>query len=442
MRILDELAQFHNLLLRLRETSSLKVKQAELTKTLKLFPAIDAYLRAAFNPWDQYHLTSATVMRKFKPDVTAAVARPVLATLYRLSTRQLSGNAAGQEWANILHCHAEYADTLNCVLDKDIKCRIGVDTVNKCLKEAGLDPIPTFEVALGEPYEDQPVWEEEVRWYASRKLDGIRCVAIVPEGGPVQLYSRTGQIFTTLASLTAALGLIPPGVRDIVLDGELALVNETGEDDFQGMMKQIHRKDHDIRNVRFHAFDCVTLSEFKARKSAKPFRERCTVLWDYVSRLQYQTPMIDMVEQVRVKTPEQFKQARKDAEARGWEGLILRADRPYIGKRSRDILKVKTFYDVECVVKAIEVGPFAVVENKREASIETMTAVVVDYKGHEVSVGSGFTLEQRKAFHRDESLIVGKVITVKYFEETRNQQGGISLRFPTCKTIHGDTRTT
>ena len=32
--------------------------------------------------------------------------------------------------------------------------------------------------------------------------------------------------------------------------------------------------------------------------------------------------------------------------------------------------------------------------------------------------------------------IVGKMITVQYFEETKNQEGGISLRFPTVKHIY------
>ena len=37
--------------------------------------------------------------------------------------------------------------------------------------------------------------------------------------------------------------------------------------------------------------------------------------------------------------------------------------------------------------------------------------------------------------------ILNKVITVKYFEETQNQSGNYSLRFPTVKVIHGNKRT-
>jgi DNA ligase-1 len=36
--------------------------------------------------------------------------------------------------------------------------------------------------------------------------------------------------------------------------------------------------------------------------------------------------------------------------------------------------------------------------------------------------------------------IVGKIITVQYFEETKNDKGGISLRFPTVKHIYDGER--
>jgi DNA ligase-1 len=59
--------------------------------------------------------------------------------------------------------------------------------------------------------------------------------------------------------------------------------------------------------------------------------------------------------------------------------------------------------------------------------------------GNEVAVGSGFTMEQRRAFKEKPDLIVGKVVTVQYFEETATE-GAPSLRFPLLKIIHGDKR--
>lgn len=66
----------------------------------------------------------------------------------------------------------------------------------------------------------------------------------------------------------------------------------------------------------------------------------------------------------------------------------------------------------------------------------------ITYEGNDVKVGAGLSREQRIAWMNDPSLIVGKVITVKYFERTVNQQGKASLRFPTLKVVHGDVRDT
>lgn len=51
-------------------------------------------------------------------------------------------------------------------------------------------------------------------------------------------------------------------------------------------------------------------------------------------------------------------------------------------------------------------------------------------KGHEVRVGSGIDKETREAVWANPDEYIGRVIRVRYFEETRNQQGGVSLRFP------------
>ena len=435
--VLTDLQHFHTLILRLRDTSSLKVKEAELIKSLRVQPQLRDYLEAVFNPWRQFHLTSETVMRKFKPSSDWMVYRPVLSTLSKLETRMLSGNLAGQEWRNLIEGLGIYGETANLLLDKDIKCRVGVATINKALKEANLLPIRTFEIALGNPYVNERFWEDdEIAWYVSRKLDGIRCLAIRQEDGTIELRSRTGILFTTLRTLIKSLEGMPCGV---VLDGELALRRADGSDDFQGIMKEIHKKDHDIVDVVYHVFDVLPLAAFVAMRCPTPFRERLDRLYTIVENLN--TERVVMVMQKRCRNEQTFKNLQDAAGHMDWEGLIARADVPYVGKRTAHLLKVKTFFDCECVVTAVETGPFSIVEAGKEKTIQTMTNVVVDYKGHMVRVGSGFSLKERNLFFWHPERIVGKIITVKYFEETKNQQGGVSLRFPTCKTIHGEART-
>jgi DNA ligase-1 len=122
-----------------------------------------------------------------------------------------------------------------------------------------------------------------------------------------------------------------------------------------------------------------------------------------------------------------------------WEGFMLRKDVGYEGKRSKNLLKVKTFHDAEYTVIDADFSPMAVVRNGKEKQETMLAQVYIEHKGHIVKVGSGFSQEQRIKYMSSD--IIGKTITVQYFEETNNDKGGISLRFPTVKHIYENGRT-
>jgi DNA ligase-1 len=117
---------------------------------------------------------------------------------------------------------------------------------------------------------------------------------------------------------------------------------------------------------------------------------------------------------------------------------MLRKDVGYEGKRSKNLVKVKKFFDAEYKVLDYDVDEHEVVRDGKSETIEMLSQVWIEHKGHRVKVGSGFTQEQRLQYM--DGSIVGKTITVQYFEETANDKGGISLRFPTVKVIHGEKR--
>jgi DNA ligase-1 len=121
-----------------------------------------------------------------------------------------------------------------------------------------------------------------------------------------------------------------------------------------------------------------------------------------------------------------------------WEGFMLRKDVVYEGKRTKNLLKVKTFHDAEYTVTGVDYGPMSVVRNGKEVQETMLSQVWINHKGHEVKVGSGFNQEQRIKYMTEN--IIGKTITVQYFEETKNDKGGISLRFPTVKHIYENER--
>jgi DNA ligase-1 len=128
------------------------------------------------------------------------------------------------------------------------------------------------------------------------------------------------------------------------------------------------------------------------------------------------------------------------AKENGWEGLMLRKDAPYQGKRSNDVLKVKQFYDAEYIVVDIENAVNRVIVDGKEVEEMMMRNVVIEHKGSRVQVGSGFNHEQKRYYFEHPEEIIGKQITVQYFETTKNDKGTESLRFPTIKAIYENGR--
>jgi len=114
---------------------------------------------------------------------------------------------------------------------------------------------------------------------------------------------------------------------------------------------------------------------------------------------------------------------------------MLRKNVGYEGKRSQNLLKVKKFFDAEYVVQSIDFEDHRVIREGKEVVIPMMAQAYINHKGYEVAVGSGWNQEQRIKYNANPTLIIGKEITVQYFEETKNQKGELSLRFPTVKHV-------
>ena len=390
-------------------------------------------LNLAHNDYLMYGLTSSQV--KKRQDLYFGDCEPGygLCQLFNdLTVRRYTGHDAIRIVNAYINKHPDQKELVYCILDKDLKTKVGVKLINKVIP----DFIPEFSVALAEKYEPKLVeWEDE--WFVSRKLDGVRCLAIVDSFGNTTFYSRTGKEFTTLG--VVADGITSLGLSDVVFDGELCLIDEHGNEDFQGIMKQLRKKDHTIQNPSYKIFDMMTQDEFKAKRSNDNLYQRYKEL--LFTMEDNECPCLSVLEMEIVNDDDHFQQWVSKADDNGWEGVMLRKNVQYKGKRSKDLLKVKTFHDAEYEVVDTEMGIFPLTLNGKECEEEMLSCVYIKHKDHLVRVGSGFSIEQRQDFYKNPDSILGKIITVQYFEETKNQEGGISLRFPTFKILHGDMRT-
>tara|TARA_R110002074_G_scaffold260482_3_gene432877 strand:- start:1412 stop:2737 length:1326 start_codon:yes stop_codon:yes gene_type:complete len=392
-------------------------------------------LNLAHNDYLMYGLTSTQV--KKRPDLFFGDCEPAYGLSQLFGDLKL-GRYTGHDAIKIVNTYInkfpEQEELVYCILDKDLKTKVGVKLINKVIP----DFIPEFSVALAEKYEPKLVdWDDEHGWFVSRKLDGVRCLAIVDHFGNTTFYSRTGKELLTLG--VVADGITALELTDVVFDGELCLIDEDGNEDFQSIMKQLRRKDHTIENPSYKIFDMMTQDEFKAKKSDGNLYQRYKELLFTMEN--NECPCLSVLEMEMVDDDDHFQQWVSKADDNGWEGVMLRKNVAYKGKRSKDLLKVKTFHDDEYEVLDTEMGMFHLTLNGKECEEEMLSCVYIKHKDNIVRVGSGFSIEQRQNFYKNPDAILGKIITVQYFEETKNQDGGISLRFPTFKILHGEVRT-
>ena len=350
--------------------------------------------------------------------------------LKKLHARTYTGHDAISFVENFILSNEKHRELIYNIIDKNLKCRIDTSMINKVFPNL----IPEFECALANDYfKRKDVNFDKDVWYASHKLDGLRCITIV-EDGVVSHFSRNGKEFLTLGVLTNHIKKL--GIDNVVLDGEICIVDENDDEDFQTIMKEYNKKGHTIATPRYKVFDMLTVEEFYTKTSKRILSERIETLKKAIKS----DKIIDILEQVKIKDQNHFQELFDDANSRGWEGIIIRKDVGYEGKRSNNMLKCKKFEDAEYKVTGTENGKIRYIVKGKEVEETMLSKVIISHKGNDVGVGSGFTIKQRKEFFKDPKKIIGKTINVKFFEETQTEDGKYSLRFPTLKIIYGDKR--
>jgi len=390
-----------------------------------------------YNPFYQYYVTPDSLKKNYYHDLGTGRSYDDMFDLFDdLRSRTITGHSAINSVNMFCRNNEGLKDIIYKIIGKDLEIRMGSSLINKVIP--GL--IPSFDVALATPFEDVSVDFTKDIWYASRKLDGVRCLAVIDENGAVSLWSRQGNEFETLQKVKDEIAKL--NLRDKVLDGEICLVDKDGNENFQGIMKQIRRKDHTISNPKYLVFDLIDGGDFRNKLGNKAYSSRYSELNSYLYNGKEKVfNHLQIVTQATIADEKHYIELMENADSNKWEGLILRdSNSVYEGKRSKSMLKCKSFYDAEYKVIDLEFGPFRMIENGLEVTKEVLSNIVIEHKGNRVSVGSGFSIEEREYFKTNPNEILNKIITVKYFEETKNQSGLYSLRFPTVKYIHGKSR--
>lgn len=273
-----------------------------------------------------------------------------------------------------------------------------------------------------------------------------RCIAIVDtEAQTVDFYSRQGKKFTSLSNhAQPMLTLCDEYTGKVVFDGELCAVDENGNEDFASAVKQVSKKGVIAENIKYCIFDVLSYDSFIEGEDTDidfTFSERYKIYTEmFYSHSHLVSDKITILKQERITSQEQFDLWTNLVSKHGWEGFMLRKDAPYKAGRTKDLIKVKKFMDAEYVVEGIKNGTACYNEDGMK-EYDIAAALIIKHKGNMVQVGSGLSKEQRIAWFKDPSQIIGKTITVQYFEETQDSKTKqYSLRFPVLKYVYENGR--
>lgn len=386
----------------------------------------------------QYYITSANILKKDLSQKGLFIGKKydnLWSLLDDLSNRVIAGyNAIISVQQFLKEQHDERREKLILdIIDKDLKCGLSEVTINKVCGNI----IKTYNVALADKF-NASKHTLDSNWVIERKLDGVRC-NVINRDGVIKCYSRQGKEITTLGKLVDELqGHLP---NNTVLDGEICLIDDKGLESFQGIMKEIKRKDHIIQNPMLLAFDYLTLEAFENKKGTLKYIERMKMLKEWYSLQNWGIGPNKVAKHLSIVnyerySPEALEEWNKRVKEWNWEGLMFRKDVGYEGKRTQNLLKYKMFQDAEYKVLAVEEGDAQELVDGVMKKIKCVGNLVIEHKGNKVGVGTGLSLEQRKRWYVHPEEIIGKTVTIKFFEETQNQDGSWSLRFPVLKTVY------
>lgn len=349
----------------------------------------------------------------------------------------------------ILSSYRKYGDKAmelaKAIVTQDLKIGVTATSLNKAY---GSDFIPKIGCMLGTLYGD--VGPTKTKWpcIVTEKLDGIRRI-LVKENGVVRCYSRSGHEDTGLVDIINEAVHLPDNT---VYDGELLADGE-----FKDCIAQ-RQATNSIANSKgkktgltFNVFDAVPLDEFHRGVSENSALTRKIFLgallmdesiqhleeeqWPKLiaayglhTELKYIKPVPILG---YIKNFSEVEPIVASIWARGGEGVMLNtATGKYEIKRSKELLKVKhTEEHVLTVVDMVEgTGKFE----------DMLGALIVEYKGNRLGVGSGFTDQQRVHIWNHNFEYIGRQVEIETFGESKNALGDVSLNCPIFKRFIGE----
>jgi DNA ligase-1 len=259
-----------------------------------------------------------------------------------------------------------------------------------------------FEPMLAAKWED---YKDKLTYpiYSQAKLDGIRCI-LTKDG----MFSRNGKPIISAPHIFDSVKPLFETNPDLIFDGELYA--DKFANDFNkivSLVKKTKPTADDLKEskelIEYHIYDLPS--------SDKNFIQRAydlAILFETRSELH---PHCRIVETYKVPSEDVVTELYEKYVEEGYEGQMLRLDGKYENKRSKNLLKHKSFVDEEYTILDICEG-----EGNRTGTAGYMVFETADGKPFKSNVKG--TWDETAEMLKSKNELIGKQATIKYFNLT------------------------
>lgn len=417
-----------------------------LLKKNENVPGLKEILRFIYNPYVRTGISKAKLAKAMKMNIDNGSVRVLWSEAISYFSQCQTGSDADLVFAaRFIATNQETEELAKAIVTQNLKIGVTATSLNKVY---GADFIPKIGCMLGTLYGD--VGPEKTKWpcIVTEKLDGIRRI-LVKEKGVCRCYSRSGHEDTGLIEIVEDAKYLP---NNTVYDGELLAAGTFKDCIAQRQATNSIANSKGVKTgLTFNVFDMIPLDEFHAGISNDKALVRkitlgATLMDESIQHLEPDkwhmliqafgihtelkairpVPILGLV-----KCMADVEPIVNEIWARGGEGVMLNSTvGKYEIKRSKELLKVK--HTEEHVLEVVDIlegtGKFE----------GMMGALVVDYNGNKLGVGSGFNDAQRKDIWDNPEKYLGRSIEIDTFGESTNALGEKSLNCPIFKRFVGE----
>jgi len=345
-----------------------------------------------------------TIYKKTKTGATQEWSIEVEGNKYRTQSGQVGGVISTNEWTVV---YGKNVGRANATTDDEQALAEAVAKRTKKLESGYFEDINNineqqyFEPMLASKWEDS---KDKITYpiFSQPKLDGIRC--IVTKDG---MFSRNGKAIISAPHIFESLKPLFETNSQLIFDGELYA--DKFANDFNKIVSLVKRTKPTVedlaeskKNIQYWIYDLPNEDD--------AFEIRSQALYDLFMEWSYFNSHCINVDTDVCRSEKEVMELYEGYVEKGYEGQILRLNGKYENKRSKFLLKHKSFQDSEFPILDICEG-----EGNKTGQVGYM---VFEIEGKRFKSNVKCSWEEGAEILKSKSKLIGKSATIQYFNLT------------------------